>query len=156
MAGLMSLIARFERQARSTPHAVALDDDGQLTTYAQLDQWSDTVCADLMAAGAVPGGLIGIRLPRDARWIPAILGVLKTGCGYVPLDPLYPQERLALMAEDSGLKLILGDPADADLPSNPLRGDMPGVQDLSGPASRPPPGPDSPAYVIRSEEHTSE
>jgi amino acid adenylation domain-containing protein len=148
MADLVSLVAQFERQAQSTPHAVALDDDGQLTTYAQLDQWSDTVCADLMAAGAVPGGLIGILLPRDSRWIPAILGVLKAGCGYVPLDPLYPEERLALMVEDSGLKLILGDPAGADLPSSPLRVDMPGAQARRRSASRPPLGPDSPAYVI--------
>lgn len=148
MAGLMSLVAQFERQAQSTPHAVALDDGGQLTTYAQLDQWSDTVCADLMAAGAVPGGLIGILLPRDSQWVAAILGVLKTGCGYVPLDPLYPDERLAMMMEDAGLKLILGDPAGADLPSSPLRVDMPGAQARRRSTSRPPLGPDSPAYVI--------
>ena len=148
MAGLMSLVSHFERQAQSTPHAVALDDDGELTTYAQLDQWSDAVCADLIAAGTVPGGLVGILLPRDSRWIPAILGVLKTGCGYVPLDPLYPDERLGLMMEDAGLKLILGDPAGADLPSSPLRVDMPGARAAGRPTCRPPLGPDSPAYVI--------
>lgn len=148
MTGLLSLVSQFERQARSTPDAVAFDDDGELTTYAQLDRWSDAVGADLIAAGAVPGGLIGVLLPRDARWIPAILGVLKTGCGYVPLDPLYPDERLALMMDDAGLKLILGDPAGPDLPSSPLRVDMPGARAATRLTSRPPLGPDSLAYVI--------
>lgn len=148
MAGPMSLMARFERQARSTPDAIAFDDDGELTTYARLDRWSDAVCAELIAAGAAPGGLIGVLLPRDARWIPAILGVLKTGCGYLPLDPLYPAERLALMIEDSGVKLILGDPGGTDLPSSPLRVDMPGARAVPRSAFRPPLSPDSPAYVI--------
>jgi len=148
MAGAMSLVARFERQARSTPDAVAFDEAGELTTYAQLDRWSDAVCAELIAAGAEPGGLVGVLLPRDARWIPAILGVLKTGCGYLPLDPLYPAERLALMIEDSGVKLILGDPSEVDLPSGPLRVEMPGADAVARPTLRPELSPDSPAYVI--------
>ncbi|GAA1647201.1 amino acid adenylation domain-containing protein [Catellatospora bangladeshensis] len=148
MTGPTSLISRFERQAGSTPHAVALDDDGRLTTYAQLDQWSDAVCADLLAAGAVPGGLIGILLPRDSRWIAAILGVLKAGCGYVPLDPLYPQARLSMVMEDAGLTLILGDAPGIDPGPDRRRVDMPSADARSRPASRPPLGVDSPAYVI--------
>ncbi len=144
----MSLVSEFERQARLTPHAVALDDDGQLTTYARLGECSDAVCAELMAAGAVPGGLIGIRLPRGSLWIAAILGVLKTGCGYVPLDPLYPQARLDLMMEDAGLTLVLGDASGSDLESGKLRVDMPSAGTRSRPAPRPPLGPESPAYVI--------
>lgn len=114
VSGSTSLVSRFERQARSTPEAIAVDDAGQLVTYRQLDQWSDAVCAELLAAGVAPGGLIGVLLPRDSRWIAAILGVLKTGCGYVPLDPLYPAERLAMMASDSALTLVLSEPSGPD------------------------------------------
>ncbi len=148
MTGPISLVSEFERQVGSTPHAIALDDDGQLTTYAELDQWSDAVCADLIAAGAGPGGLIGVMLARDSRWIPAILGVLKAGCGYVPLDPLYPDARLALVMEDAGLTLILGEAAGKELASNPVCVEMPSADSRRPRPPRPSVGPDATAYVI--------
>lgn len=143
-----SLVSRFERQARSRPDAIALDNDGQLTTYRQLDEWSDAVCADLITAGVVPGGLIGVLLPRDPRWIAAILGVLKTGCGYVPLDPLYPAARLEMMMEDSELTLLLGESSGADPASSLPFVAMPCAAARRQPTPRPPVVPDSPAYVI--------
>jgi len=143
-----SLISQFELQAGSTPEAIAIDDAGQLVTYQQLAQWSDAVCADLMAAGVAPGGLVGVLLPRDSRWIAAILGVLKAGCGYVPLDPLYPAGRLAMMASDSALTLVIGESSGTD-PASGLPGmAMPDPTAQARSASRPPVGPDSPAYVI--------
>ena len=148
MGGSTSLVSQFELQAGSTPRAVAIDDAGQLVTYHELDQWSDAVCADLLAAGAVPGGFVGVLLSRDSRWIAAILGVLKAGCGYVPLDPLYPAGRRAMMAADSSLALILGESAGTD-PASGLRCvAMPAPTARGRSTRRPPVGPDSPAYVI--------
>ncbi|WP_326796414.1 amino acid adenylation domain-containing protein [Streptomyces sp. NBC_01808] len=148
VSGSTSLVSRFERQARSTPEAIAVDDAGQLVTYRQLDQWSDAVCAELLAAGVAPGGLIGVLLPRDSRWIAAILGVLKTGCGYVPLDPLYPAERLAMMASDSALTLVLSEPSGPDPALGRPCVAMPAATARARSTVRPPVGPDSPAYVI--------
>ncbi|APU13110.1 amino acid adenylation domain-containing protein [Actinoalloteichus fjordicus] len=148
MSGSTSLVSRFERQAGSTPAAIAIDDAGQRVTYQQLDAWSDEVCAELMAAGVVPGGLVGVLLPRDSRWIAAILGVLKTGCGYVPLDPMYPAERLAMMASDSALTLVLGESSGTE----PVLGlpcvAMPAPTAQGRSTAHPPVGPDAPAYVI--------
>lgn len=148
MGGPTSLISQFERQARSTPGAIAIDDAGQLVTYHQLDRWSDAVRADLMAAGVVPGGLVGVMLPRDSRWIAAILGVLKTGCGYVPLDPLYPAGRRAMMAADSALTLVIGESPGTDPASGLPYVAMPAPTAHPRSTARPPVGPDSPAYVI--------
>jgi amino acid adenylation domain-containing protein len=148
MGGPTSLISHFERQAGSTPAAIAIDDAGQLVSYRQLDQWSDAVCADLVAAGVGPGGLVGVLLPRDARWIAAILGVLKAGCGYLPLDPLYPAARLAMMASDAALTLAIGESPGTD-PASGLRCvAMPAPTAQARSTARPPVGPDSPAYVI--------
>jgi amino acid adenylation domain-containing protein len=148
MGGPTSLISHFERQAGSTPEAIAIDDAGRLVTYRQLDQWSDAVGADLMAAGVAPGGLVGVLLPRDSRWIAAILGVLKAGCGYVPLDPLYPAGRLAMMASDSGLTLVIGESSGTDPASGLPCVAMPARTAHARSTSRAPVGPDSPAYVI--------
>ncbi|HEU5269787.1 MAG TPA: amino acid adenylation domain-containing protein [Jatrophihabitans sp.] len=148
MAGPVSLVSRFQQQAGATPDAIALDDGGRRTTYRELDEWSDAVCADLVAAGVAPGGLIGVLLPRDPRWIAAILGVLKTGCGYVPLDPLYPAARLAMMMEDSALTVVLGESPEAGPATSLPLVAMPDPIARRRPVPRPPVGPDTPAYVI--------
>ncbi|MDE0775678.1 MAG: amino acid adenylation domain-containing protein [Nocardioides sp.] len=146
MSGPASLVSAFEAQTRATPDAVAVDDEGQLITYAELDGWADAVCADLLAAGVAPGELVGIQLPRDSSWIAAIIGVLKAGCGYVPLDPLYPVARLSSIAQDAGLTVILGEASDLDL--SPQYVALAGADATRRPTARPPVGPDTTAYVL--------
>ena len=62
-----------------------------------------------------PGDLVGVCLPRDEWLVPALLGVWRAGCGYVPLDPAYPEQRLRFMVADAGLScLVAGDATVAD------------------------------------------
>lgn len=76
-------------------------------TYAELNQASEALARHLLAKGYGPGDLIGIGLPRDPFMLVAVLGVLKTGAGYVPLDPSFPVDRLRYMAQNAQLKACL-------------------------------------------------
>jgi amino acid adenylation domain-containing protein len=102
---------RFAEQAARTPHAVAVV--GALT-YAELDALSAGVAAALRARGAGRGSLVAVCSERSARMVAALLGVLRTGAAYLPLDPEYPAERLAFMLEDSGASILLLDSAVSD------------------------------------------
>jgi amino acid adenylation domain-containing protein len=99
----------FEAWARSTPSAVAVVDGAGSLTYRELDHAAARVAAAVRAAGVEPGTLVGISLPRSTRVVAAILGVLKAGCAYVPLDPEYPRSRLSFLASDAGIDLVIGD-----------------------------------------------
>ncbi len=102
---------RVEAQAAATPDAVALVAGGERVTYAELEAWANRVAGELRARGAGPGGIAGVYVDRDAAMVPALLGILKTGAAYLPLDPVYPPERIAYMLQDSGAALLLADPA---------------------------------------------
>jgi amino acid adenylation domain-containing protein len=94
-------------QARQTPHRRAVHSDGQSHTYEELDQMSNVVAKTLAEKGVKRGELVGICIDRSFSMISALLGVLKTGAAYVPLDPYYPQSRLAYMTEDASIKAIV-------------------------------------------------
>ncbi|HEY9284926.1 MAG TPA: amino acid adenylation domain-containing protein, partial [Pyrinomonadaceae bacterium] len=98
----------FERQAALTPDAVAVSSDGggQLS-YAELNRRSDQLAERLRALGVGPEQLVGVLLERSANLVVALLGVLKAGGAYLPLDAEYPRERLAFMLEDSGASVLL-------------------------------------------------
>ena len=92
---------------RQFPENVAVSTyDGQLT-YRELDQQSDHLAAVLAAKGVLPGQLVGICTERKLQTIVAMLAILKTGAGYVPLDPDYPVQRLQFMREDASIDLVL-------------------------------------------------
>jgi amino acid adenylation domain-containing protein len=76
--------------------------------YAALDAASRNVATGLLERGIGPDQKVGICLPRSLDMLIALLGVMRAGAAYVPLDPSFPEERLRFMAEDSGLKTILG------------------------------------------------
>ncbi|HSF39388.1 MAG TPA: non-ribosomal peptide synthase/polyketide synthase [Thermoanaerobaculia bacterium] len=99
----------FEERVRLTPDAPALIHAGRSRTYAELNTRANQLAHHLRASGVSPGSLVGIRLERSPELVEAVLGVLKAGAAYVPLDPGYPAERLAFMAEDAGLSLLLAD-----------------------------------------------
>ncbi|MEV6406699.1 amino acid adenylation domain-containing protein [Streptomyces bobili] len=95
------------RQAQARPDAVAVRHAGTELTYRTLVERVDALAARLTAAGAGRGRTVGVLLPRDQDLPVALLAVQASGAAYVPLDPAYPQERLAYMAEDAGLHLLL-------------------------------------------------
>lgn len=96
-----------ERQAARTPDAVALTAGSEQLTYRDLDERGNQVAHALVTAGVQCGDRVAVRLPRSADLLVGILGVLKCGAAYVPLDPSYPPERLRYMVEDSAARLVV-------------------------------------------------
>ncbi|MEU1280261.1 amino acid adenylation domain-containing protein [Streptomyces sp. NPDC005805] len=96
-----------EDWAVRTPDAVAVSDAVRSLTYAELSAEADRVARFLAAEGVRPGQRVGVRLPRGADAVVAFLAVLKAGCAYVPLDPHYPEPRLAFMTADAGLAVTV-------------------------------------------------
>jgi amino acid adenylation domain-containing protein len=94
--------ALVEEQARLRPDAAAVDQGGRTTTYGEMDAMADAVAARLRALGVRAGDRVGVAMERSAELVAAMLGALKAGAAYVPLDPEYPAERLAYMLADSG------------------------------------------------------
>ncbi|MEU4159270.1 amino acid adenylation domain-containing protein [Actinoplanes sp. NPDC026670] len=97
----------FEERAEETPQAQALRCGEQALTYAELDRRANQLAHHLHRLGAGRGTLVGICTERTPDMVVAVLATLKAGAAYVPLDPAYPNERLAFMMQDSGLKLLL-------------------------------------------------
>lgn len=97
----------FVQQAALTPHATALIAKERRLSYRQLDELSNRVARRLQALGVKPETLVGVSIERSASLIICLLGVLKAGGAYVPLDPNHPTERLSLVIEDSGMRVII-------------------------------------------------
>nr|WCB70648.1 NRPS modules 1-3 [Corallococcus coralloides] len=102
-----TLVEVFERQVERTPDAVALIAGHASLTYAALDARANHLARLLRARGTGPEAVVALCASRSEALLVAVLGVLKAGAAYVPLDPRYPPERLALMLEDSGAGLVL-------------------------------------------------
>jgi amino acid adenylation domain-containing protein len=141
----------FEAQARVTPEAPALEfEDGETWTYRRLDARADRLAARLQRVGVGPGQLVAVCLERSLDMVAALLAVLKTGAAYLPLDPAFPPQRLAMLIEDAG--------ACSALTQKSLAGKLPGrdltlvLVDEPGEArARPAPAPitpEAPAYVM--------
>ena len=94
--------ALFEEQAARTPDRVAVRFAAETMTFRELDERAREV-----ARGIRPGSLVGVSMKRSPEMIVALLGILKAGAAYVPLDPAYPADRIAFMCEDAGVELIL-------------------------------------------------
>jgi amino acid adenylation domain-containing protein len=98
-----------EEQARRTPDAPALEWRGERTTYRELDERSNALARALLAGPLRPGDRIGVSLARTPRAVTLLLAILKAGCAYVPLDPAYPADRLAAIAEGARLAAVVLD-----------------------------------------------
>ncbi|HEX4367543.1 MAG TPA: condensation domain-containing protein, partial [Rhodopila sp.] len=105
------IVALFREQARLRPDTLAVIAEGAGTlTYAELDRRSDALAARLATHGAVqPGDLIGIAAPRTLALITGLLGILKAGAAYVPIDPAYPSGRVAAMFAVAPINCLLTD-----------------------------------------------
>ena len=121
----------FEDQAERTPEAVAVEFQGRSLTYRELNQRSNRLARYLRAVGVGPETLVGLALKRSLDTVVALLGVLKAGGAYMPLDPAYPAQRLGSMIGDSGAAVVLADrTAAATPPKTPARVLL--LDDLSG------------------------
>ncbi|MGL5873244.1 MAG: AMP-binding protein, partial [Xenococcaceae cyanobacterium] len=108
----LCILDLFKRQVEKTPEkiAVVLPSFGRETieiTYQELDRRANYLAELLQRQGITPGALVALMMKRAIEQIVAILGILKAGAVYVPLDPSYPQERLTWMLEDCQANCIL-------------------------------------------------
>ncbi|MFV0920461.1 amino acid adenylation domain-containing protein, partial [Ralstonia nicotianae] len=97
----------FEAQVRRTPEAIAVVHEGQQVSYAELNARANRVAHALIGLGVGPDARVGLCAERSVELVVGLLGILKAGGGYVPLDPSYPQDRLAYMLEDSAPVAVL-------------------------------------------------
>ncbi|SEC23137.1 amino acid adenylation domain-containing protein [Tenacibaculum sp. MAR_2009_124] len=102
-----SVITLFKEQVSKTPNATALCFNGESLTYKELDNRSNQLANYLISKGVEKGTRIGLLFDRNFNMIISMLGVLKSGCSYIPLDPLLPKNRLAYILEDADVKYII-------------------------------------------------
>src|SRR6185369_12365241 len=126
----------IEEQADRTPLSVAVSFEDEELTYRELDLRANRLAHHLRAQGVGPESRVGVLLERSCDLSVALLGVLKAGAAYVPLDPDHPADRLAFQEKDAGLRLILTSRDLADLTAG-----EDGRLDVSV-------APDNPAYVL--------
>ncbi|EMH1552861.1 pyoverdine non-ribosomal peptide synthetase PvdD, partial [Pseudomonas aeruginosa] len=102
-----TLQQRFEEQARQRPQAVALILDEQRLSYGELNARANRLAHCLIARGVGADVPVGLALERSLDMLVGLLAILKAGGAYLPLDPAAPEERLAHILDDSGVRLLL-------------------------------------------------
>ncbi|WP_422404059.1 amino acid adenylation domain-containing protein, partial [Pseudomonas sp. GZD-209] len=139
-------------QAAARPEAIAVSFQGQQLSYAQLNARANQWAHQLIELGVGPDVLVGVAVTRSLDMVVGLLAVLKAGGAYLPLDPQYPEDRLAYMIEDSGIGLVLSQAevvGQLPLPATVrclLLEDTPHTQATDDPQVAT--GPDNLAYVI--------
>ncbi|MBV9624350.1 MAG: amino acid adenylation domain-containing protein, partial [Acidobacteria bacterium] len=107
LPGPSSLPKLIERAVARFPERTAVVCGGERLSYRELNERSNRIAQHLVGLGAGPDVLIAIFLERTSRLLPAIIGVLKAGAAYVPLDPNYPRERIAAIVQDARAPIVL-------------------------------------------------
>ncbi|MEA2693693.1 MAG: hypothetical protein QOJ16_3080, partial [Acidobacteriota bacterium] len=107
VVGIERVHAFFEAQAERSPWAPAVEMDGEVLTYAEVEERANRLAHHLQALGVGPESAVGICLERSLAVPVAVLAVLKAGGAYVPLDPGYPPDRLAIVVEDARLAALV-------------------------------------------------
>ncbi|WP_329182113.1 amino acid adenylation domain-containing protein (plasmid) [Streptomyces decoyicus] len=100
-------LASFEAWAVRTPDAVAVIAGDTRWTYGELNARADAVAHDLVARGVGPEDLVALLMPRSAELVVALFAALKSGAGYVPIDPEYPADRIAHVLADAAPRVVL-------------------------------------------------
>ncbi|MEV0414696.1 amino acid adenylation domain-containing protein [Streptomyces sp. NPDC050448] len=147
----------FEAQVARTPDAPAIECDGRTLTYRELDDRANGVAGELVRRGAGPEDLVVLALPRTEDLVVGLLGILKSGAGYLPMDPQYLAGRAETVLAEARPRFAVTDTATAqELPQNDMSSinldhcaewDAPaGALDNAGRIS--PLGPDNLAYVM--------
>jgi non-ribosomal peptide synthetase component F len=104
-----SLQQRFERQVGLSPERVAVRFGGEEISYGALNKRANQLAHYLQKAGVGAEDLVGVLCERSIEMVIAILGIIKAGGAYLPLDSAYPQERLAFMLQDGAVKVVLAE-----------------------------------------------
>ena len=148
----------FEAQAARLPGRTALRAGAEALSYADLDARATRIARALRARGAGRGQRVGLCVERGADMLAAVLGILKTGAAYVPLDPSFPQQRLGFIAADAELSLLVSTAAHAGSFSVPAQCQLLLDTDAAAIAAQPDrrldpdaaldARPEDPAYVI--------
>ncbi|WP_282504066.1 non-ribosomal peptide synthetase [Streptomyces rhizoryzae] len=106
-AALRPVHEAIARRAAEAPEATAVLHGGRRTTYGELDALAHRMGHRLRALGAGPEDTVGVLLDRGPEMVATLLGIWRTGAAYVPLDPGYPDDRLAFMLADTGSRLVV-------------------------------------------------
>ncbi|WP_031095154.1 non-ribosomal peptide synthetase [Streptomyces sp. NRRL S-15] len=109
----------FEERVARHPERTALVTTDRSWTYAELDAWADRIARGLRRHGAGPDTLVGLHAERSAEMVAGILGALKAGGAYMPIEPSYPASRRADLVDHSGVAVVLTQP---HLDAEPLHG----------------------------------
>ena len=151
-----TLTQLVERRVREMPDACAVVGDATSLSYADMEREAESVARTLRSHGVAEGSRVGVCLERSPRMLVALLGILKTGAAYVPLDPAFPPARLSFIADDADLAAIVTESARRSFVADIA----PGVRTLSvedvvagevastAPAVRAQPDPTAVAYVL--------
>ena len=114
-----TVISIFEEQVSKTPEATALVFEREKVTYGDLNQRANGLADTLISSGVKQGDLVPLLMERGSEMITAILGIMKAGAGYVPIDTSFPEDRIAFMLEDSKAKVVVTtSEASSKLPSS--------------------------------------
>ncbi|GEM46883.1 non-ribosomal peptide synthetase [Deinococcus cellulosilyticus] len=144
----------IEQQVERTPDRVAVTSRFESLSYRELNLRANQLAHELITLGAGPGHKVGVYLRRSTEMVVALLGILKAGAAYVPLDPSFPRNRLEFIVQDAGMTFLLTDQTCPmalsgrvkqvlrvhDLLSSPEEEDLPNPQDRAVPQDT--------AYVI--------
>ncbi len=107
-AGVLECVTEsVARHARERPMAPAVISGGRELSYGELDAWANRIARELTERGLRRGGLAGVVLERSVELLPALLGVLRAGGAYVPVDPAYPAARLAFILEQADAQVLI-------------------------------------------------
>nr|WP_062334432.1 non-ribosomal peptide synthetase [Herbidospora sakaeratensis] len=135
----------FAEQAARTPDAIAFSDGEHVLTYAELDQAAGRIAGRL---GDRRGSVVAVCVDRSVRVLPALLGVMRSGAAYLPIDPDNPPARIQYMLEDSGAALVLADEGPAERLPADVKVVTVSEALAADPSDRFPPGPGDHAYTL--------
>src|ERR1700722_10093537 len=99
----------FEHQVALRPDHPAVECKGETLTYRELDEAANWIAASLRARGVRPGSLVALYVKKSVRLFAAMLGILKAGGGYLPIDPGFPIGRVESILEDANIRLVISD-----------------------------------------------
>ncbi|WP_198385204.1 non-ribosomal peptide synthetase [Burkholderia ubonensis] len=142
------VIALFDASASAWPDEIAIVHGARACRYAELERAAARVAGRLAALGVGVGDRVAIRMPRGIGMTAAVVGVLRIGAAYVPIDAAYPEERQRYIFDNSGARVLIAPPGDPGVDGVPcvaitIDGDLDGE-----PAGSVRVAPEAPAYVI--------
>ena len=104
-----TVLSHFAKNVAANPEHIAVVYKDKSYTYKEVDEISNKIAHHINNSGLGRGDVVAVLIPRSEWMMIASLGVLKAGCGYEPLDPSYPSERLQFMTKDAGVRMIIAD-----------------------------------------------